>query len=83
MAMTALDSDGLEPPGLAGCWCCGDATVQASLLRLGDHPEVGVCFRCVKVLGKRKRAIERQTRGAPRGWPRSRRAAFRAGVNRC
>lgn len=83
MAMTALGGDYQEPPAASGCWCCGDRTVRGSLLHLGDHPEVGVCFRCVKVLAKRRRQIERQTRAAPSGWPFWRRVSFRAGFSRC
>jgi hypothetical protein len=83
MAMTAIGADHPDPPRTPGCWCCGDRTVQASLLRLGEHPEVAVCFRCVNVLAQRKQAIERRTKGAPAGWPRWRRAAFRAGFGRC
>ena len=44
--------------------------LAASLLRLDDHPEVGVCFRCVDSLGTRKRTIERMTRAAPGPWRR-------------
>ena len=83
MAIAAVGFDQVEPPGDPGCWCCGDRTVAASLLRLGDHPEVGVCFRCVKVLARRKRELERQTRAAPEGWPLWRRVQFRAGFGRC
>jgi hypothetical protein len=64
MAMTAIGGDFGQPPDSAGCWCCGERTVTASLLRLGEHPEVGVCFRCVCVLARRKRELERQTRAA-------------------
>lgn len=74
MAMTAIGGDSVEPPAPAGCWCCGDPTVSGSVVRLGAHPEVGVCFRCVKVLARRKREIERRTRAAPTGWPLWRRA---------
>jgi hypothetical protein len=56
--------------------------VVASLLRLNEHPEVGVCFRCVKDLTQRKRVIERATRHAPPG-PWWRRLLYRAGFNRC
>ena len=66
----------------SGCWCCGDHTVRASLLRLERHSEVGVCFRCVEQLGRRKRTIERMSRFAPPG-PWWRRLQFRAGFNRC
>jgi hypothetical protein len=50
---------------------------------LGAHPEVGVCFRCVRVLARRRREIERRTRAAPVGWPFWRRVLFRFGYNRC
>ena len=62
--MTAVGGDYVEPPD-PGCWCCGDRTVRASLLQLDAHREVGVCFRCVDYLNKRKRAIQRMTRRAP------------------
>lgn len=86
MALTAVGSYFLEPPEASGCWCCGDNTVQASLVRLGEHPEVGVCFRCVRVLARRKRAIERhsrRTRSLPASWSRWRRVQYRAGFGRC
>lgn len=83
MAMTAIGFDELEPPSTPGCWCCGDETVQSSLLRLGDHPEVGVCFRCVRDLARRKRTIERRTRAATARWPLWRRVQFRVGFGRC
>src|SRR5215216_4989159 len=81
MTRTAVEGDfgdGREP----GCWCCGDRTVVASLLRLNHHQEVGVCLRCVDRLSERKRWIERTTRRAPPG-PWWRRLLYRAGVSRC
>jgi hypothetical protein len=83
MAMTAVGDGGGRAGEVSGCWCCGDRTVVASLLRLGEHPEVGVCFRCVGVLSKRKRQIERRTRAAPAGWSWRRRVLFRLGCSRC
>jgi len=83
MAMTALGRDPGPPTGTTGCWCCGDRTVHASLLRLSDHPEVRVCFRCIKFLDRRKREIERQTRAVPIGWPFWKRVLFRRGLNCC
>lgn len=83
MALIAIGFDELEPPGTSGCWCCGDSTVQASLLRLDEHPEVRVCFGCARDLGRRKRKVERQTRAAPLGWPLCRRASFRIGMGGC
>ncbi|WP_235079221.1 hypothetical protein [Amycolatopsis orientalis] len=41
----------------AGCWCCGGAFPEAELVRLGSHPEVGVCLRCARWL--RRRAVQR------------------------
>ena len=79
--MTAVGGDYLEPPD-PGCWCCGDRTVRASLLQLDAHREVGVCFRCVDQLNKRKRVIQRMTRRASPG-PRWQRLVFRARFNRC
>jgi hypothetical protein len=83
MAMTATGGDFGRPPASTGCWCCGDQTVRASLLRLGEHPEVGICFQCVRLLARRKREIQRRTRAAPAGWPIGRRILFRLGYNRC
>jgi len=83
MARTAIENDRPPPDPEGGCWRCGDRTVRGSVLQLGEHPEVGVCFRCVGVLAKRKREIERRTRSAPAGLPRWRRVLYRAGYNRC
>jgi hypothetical protein len=79
MTTTAVGAEFADEPG---CWCCGDRTVRVSLLRLDRHQEVGVCFRCVRQLARRKRAIERLTRHAPPG-PWWRRAQYRLGFNRC
>jgi hypothetical protein len=67
-----------RPGGDSGCWCCGDRTVPASLLRLSDHPEVGICPRCVRILARRRRELDRRTRAAL--W---RRVLFRLGFNHC
>ena len=83
MATTAVGSDVVEPPGTPGCWCCGDRTVQASLVRLCEHPEVGVCSRCVKWLARRKHDIRRRNRPTLAGWPLWRRVRYRAGFGRC
>ena len=82
MTKTAIDVDDVDEPAVPGCWCCGDRTVAASLLRLSCHQEVGVCFRCVDWLSNRKRDVERMTRAAPPG-PWWRRVQYRAGLNRC
>jgi hypothetical protein len=41
--------------GKSECWCCGHTTSQDALLRLGNHPEVGICINCVHFLGRRAR----------------------------
>ncbi len=35
-----------EPAAQAGCWCCGRILPEHELVRLGEHPEVGLCLRC-------------------------------------
>lgn len=53
--MTAAEpSNSLIPQ----CWCCGNHFDEVELVRLGDHPEVGVCAGCARFL--QRRAIERQ-----------------------
>jgi hypothetical protein len=32
------------------CWCCGAEFEERDLVRLGSHPEVGVCFGCARFL---------------------------------
>lgn len=40
------------------CWCCGNQFDEPDLVRLGSHPEVGVCFGCARFL--QRRAAERR-----------------------
>lgn len=35
------------------CWCCGRTYPESALLRLGEHPEVAVCFGCARFLHRR------------------------------
>jgi hypothetical protein len=35
------------------CWCCGRRYPEDRLVRLGTHPEVGVCLQCAKFLHRR------------------------------
>ena len=37
------------------CWCCGRIASGQPLIRLGNHPEVGVCANCVRFLGRKAR----------------------------
>ncbi|WP_371406803.1 hypothetical protein OHA10_14945 [Kribbella sp. NBC_00662] len=32
------------------CWCCGNQFEEQDLVRLGSHPEVGVCSGCARFL---------------------------------
>jgi hypothetical protein len=40
------------------CWCCGRVTAEDALVRLGNHPEVGICINCVHFLGRRAREYQ-------------------------
>jgi hypothetical protein len=40
------------------CWCCAREFDERDLVRLGSHPEVGVCFGCARFL--QRRAAERE-----------------------
>lgn len=51
-----------EPPGRSECWCCGATGDPATLVRLGNHPEVTVCTRCAHSLSKWAWEIEDQSR---------------------
>ena len=44
-------------PGRSGqrCWCCGRPFPEVGLVRLGAHPEAGVCLACAKFLHRRAR----------------------------
>ena len=51
------------------CWCCGQPRSEDTLVRLGNHPEVGICISCVHFLRLRARdqqatAIRQALRGA-------------------
>ncbi|KRB73099.1 hypothetical protein ASE01_20205 [Nocardioides sp. Root190] len=46
--------------GLA-CWCCGATFDESTLVRLGAHPEVGLCFDCAR--WTHRRAVEQADAG--------------------
>jgi hypothetical protein len=54
-AAAAGESDAAEP---LQCWCCGSAYQESELVRLGSHPEVGVCLRCAHFLHQQARGRE-------------------------
>lgn len=35
------------------CWCCGGTFDESDLVRLGAHPEVGLCFDCARWANRR------------------------------
>jgi hypothetical protein len=45
------------------CWCCGNQYPEAELVRLGQHPEVGVCLACARWL--QRRAVQRHDDNNP------------------
>jgi hypothetical protein len=49
--MTAAEQR--EPTGHNDCWCCGKTFGEDTLVRLGAHPEVGVCLQCAIWLKRR------------------------------
>jgi hypothetical protein len=65
----AMSAETETAVGESGCWCCGRVTAEGALVRLGNHPEVGVCVSCVRFLGRRARdyqasVLRRRLRGA-------------------
>ncbi|TDF95363.1 hypothetical protein E1809_12500 [Arthrobacter terricola] len=50
---------------LAACWCCGSEYPEWRIVRLGAHPEAGVCLSCTVSL--RSTARRRETSSA--NWP--------------
>jgi hypothetical protein len=53
--MSAQSETAIGESGKSDCWCCGRLTADQALVRLGNHPEVGVCVSCVRFLGRRAR----------------------------
>jgi hypothetical protein len=53
--MSAQTSTAVGEVSESSCWCCGRITGERALVRLGNHPEVGVCVSCVRFLGRRAR----------------------------
>jgi hypothetical protein len=47
------------------CWCCGTVDDPTRLVRLGNHPEVGLCVRCAHSVSKWAWEIEDQAKTGP------------------
>ena len=60
-ARVTVDHDQAEPEPT--CWCCGHHYPEDRLVRLGSHPEAGVCFQCAKFLHRRAREQADAVRG--------------------
>ena len=54
--MTA--TSGSRPTASPSCWCCDEEFPESELVRLGAHPEVGLCLGCANWV-KRRAATRR------------------------
>ena len=63
--MTAQRAFGGESDGQVSCWCCGSSQSEASVVRLGNHPEVAVCLGCAHFLHQQARGREDAARPSP------------------
>ena len=61
-AEAASESDFAEPHE---CWCCASEYQETELVRLGSHPEVGVCLRCAHYLHQQAWSREDALRSSP------------------
>jgi hypothetical protein len=64
-----------QSTNLSECWCCGGELAEPDLLRLGSHPEAGVCPDSARDLQRRATARRDQQR---RTWSARLRAGVRA-----
>jgi hypothetical protein len=64
----------------AECWCCGSTFAETELVRLGQHPEVGVCLGCTRYLHRRRTEQLDRARPSPAARARSVVRATRAAV---
>ncbi|WP_300602564.1 hypothetical protein [Trebonia sp.] len=56
--MTADTRAASRETGEGSCWCCGRAAAEDTVVRLGSHPEVGICVNCVHSLRRRARDLQ-------------------------
>lgn len=67
--MTAEPQSATDETDQTRCWCCGKVTADDAMVRLGNHPEVGICANCAHFLHRKARdlqatAMRRRLRGA-------------------
>lgn len=82
--MATHTAEGVKGPGRPQCWCCGRIEDPATMVGLGNHPEVLVCVRCAHSLSKWAWELEDQTRTGPsvrvrQGFRRLRKTVVRHG----
>ena len=82
MTAAAVEREQAERPT---CWCCGSTFAEQDLVRLGNHPEVGVCPGCAQWLHRRARSDADERRRIPsaillRGLDAARGGVMRAGA---
>ena len=53
--MSAPAGTAKDQAAQSNCWCCGQLRAEQVLVRLGSHPEVGICIRCLHFLNVRAR----------------------------
>jgi len=58
-------ADETSQPVAPTCWCCGGEFDERDLVRLGTHPEVGVCLGCARFLQRRAAEREDELRTSP------------------
>ncbi|HEY5457031.1 MAG TPA: hypothetical protein VIJ96_16320 [Acidothermaceae bacterium] len=76
---TAVEDAEISP---SQCWCCGTVEDPTRLVRLGNHPEVGLCLRCAHSVSKWAWEIEDQAKTGPLVIARDRFRALRRAVIR-
>lgn len=81
---TSIEESG-HPP--AECWCCGCRRDADQMVRLGNHPEVTLCTRCARSVGKWAGEIEDRDRHsvaarARGGFRSARKMVMRRGLHR-
>ena len=76
---TSVDESGSMP---VECWCCGARQDASQVVRLGNHPEVTLCTRCARSVGKWAGEIEDRDRDSIAARARDRFRAVRKTVIR-
>jgi hypothetical protein len=46
MSVARTATEDADAPDPFECWCCGKIQAPATMVHLGNHPEVTICVRC-------------------------------------